>query len=61
MDRSRESSSDEPGRPAAPFVVVFFRHGDRLCARIRDVQTQEQWIVHEAQPLQALLMKPAPE
>jgi hypothetical protein len=59
MDSSHESI-DGPARPAAPYVVVFFRHGDELSARIRDVQSQEQWILPDARPLRELLTRPLP-
>jgi len=60
MDEFSVPKTDEPIRPTAPFVVVFFRHGDDVSARIRDVQSQEQWIVPDAKQLRDLLARPSP-
>jgi hypothetical protein len=65
MDESRAAKGDGPLGRAAPIVVVFFRNGNerRLSARIRDVGSQEQWIVPDARALHDLLARPpaAPE
>lgn len=45
--------SKEPGN--MPFVVVFYYDGLELRARIRDVRTQEQRILGDAQGLWRLL------
>ncbi len=60
MDDAHVPNVEELLPPGAPLVVVFFRRSDdrRLCARIRDVQSQEQWIVRDAGPLRDLLAKP---
>jgi hypothetical protein len=58
MDELPVPKIDEPNAPSAPFVVVFFRRGDHLSARVRDVASQEQWIVSDADHLRALLEKP---
>jgi hypothetical protein len=39
----------------APYVVVFFYEGTELRARIRNVQSQDQWIMRDAGPLRDLL------
>ena len=50
----------ERGTPVAgaPYVVVFFYEGTELRARIRNVQSQDQWIMREAGPLRAVLAGP---
>jgi hypothetical protein len=58
MDSLHESNIAQPPRPAAPLVVVFYSEGHELNARIRDVKSQEQWVLPRAQLLQALLAKP---
>jgi len=47
----------ERGTPiaGAPYVVVFFFEGAELRARIRNVQSQDQWIMREAGPLRDVL------
>jgi len=40
---------------AVPYVVVFYYAGDELHARVRDVRTQDQWLVDDAKPLLDLL------
>jgi hypothetical protein len=39
----------------APYVVVFFYEGTELRARIRNVQSQEQWVMRHATSLRDLL------
>ena len=59
MDERRALRADEPRGRAAPFVVVFFWNGTerQWSARVRDVGSQQQWIVPDAQPLRDLLTR----
>jgi hypothetical protein len=42
----------------APYVVVFFYEGPELRARIRNVQSQDQWIMRDAGSLREVLAGP---
>ncbi len=48
-----------PGAPdtdaGPPYVIVFFYEGTELRARIRNVQSQEQWVMRGAEALRDVL------
>lgn len=48
--------SKEGAPESMPFVVVFYYDGAELRARIRDVRSQEQRVLHEAGALWRLLV-----
>jgi hypothetical protein len=38
-----------------PYLVVFYYEGGTLCGRVRDVRSQQQWIVRDAALLRRAL------
>ncbi len=42
-----------------PYLVVFYYEGGTLCGRVRDVRSQQQWIVRDAGLLRRALTEGA--
>ncbi len=42
-----------------PYLVVFYYEAGTLCGRVRDVRSQQQWIVRDATLLRRALTEPA--